>query len=264
VRSRAKQPDPVPTELKGTRVLVVDDNATNLTILEQILLAKEMVPVTAPSALEGFTLLQAAVRDARPFRLLISDVHMPKIDGFGFVEMIRANDTLADLDIILLTSRSIPTVIQMDPFIRQHAPPQPNARKKWNAAFAEAKRRGRKVWSRVSQRYCGPCFSISRWLDDNRELLERHYVLLKIDDIRDLHGADLAKLIVSDRERFGVPFHAIFDAEEKLIIDSEGPSGNIGHPSSFEGRLPLTKMLSETRTNLSSTQVKQIVATLDE
>ena len=108
VSERAKPPAAVPTELKGTRVLVVDDNATNREILEQILLAKEMVPVTAPSALEGFTLLQAAVRDARPFRLLISDMHMPKMDGFGFVEMIRADDNLADLDIIFLTSAGNP------------------------------------------------------------------------------------------------------------------------------------------------------------
>ena len=101
-----KQPPPatIPAELKGLRVLVVDDNATNRTILEQILLAKEMAPVTAPSALDGFTLLQEAIRESRPFRLLISDVQMPKVDGFAFVEMIRADARLADLDIVLLTS----------------------------------------------------------------------------------------------------------------------------------------------------------------
>jgi two-component system, sensor histidine kinase and response regulator len=97
-------PATIPEDLTGTRVLVVDDNATNRTILEQILLAKAMVPVTAPSALDGFTLLQDAFRDGRPFRLLISDVHMPKVDGFGFVEMIRADASLSALDIILLTS----------------------------------------------------------------------------------------------------------------------------------------------------------------
>ena len=98
------RPATIPEKLKGTRVLVVDDNETNRTILEQILLAKEMAPVTAPSALDGFTLLQDAFRDGRPFHLLISDVHMPKVDGFGFVEMIRADISLAGLNIILLTS----------------------------------------------------------------------------------------------------------------------------------------------------------------
>ena len=104
VSDTQSRPATIPEELKGTRVLVVDDNETNRTILEQILLAKEMVPVTAPSALDGLTLLKDAFRDGRPFRLLISDVHMPKVDGFGFVEMIRADISLAGLNIILLTS----------------------------------------------------------------------------------------------------------------------------------------------------------------
>ncbi|MDA1014389.1 MAG: response regulator [Planctomycetota bacterium] len=97
-----------PTELQGTRVLVVDDNETNRLILEQILLAKDMRPITAASALDGFNLLQAASREGRPFRLLLSDVHMPEIDGFGFAEMIRADTNLADLDIIFLTSAGQP------------------------------------------------------------------------------------------------------------------------------------------------------------
>jgi hypothetical protein len=148
-------------------------------------------------------------------------------------------------------------------FIHAHAPAQADARKKWDAAFAEAKRSGRKVWARISQRYCGPCFSMSRWLDDHRELLEQDYVLLKIDNVRDKHGVEIAKRIVSDRGRFGVPFHAIFDADEKLLIDSDGPTGNIGHPSGFEGLQHLQIMFEESRTNLSDAQIKQVVATLE-
>jgi signal transduction histidine kinase/CheY-like chemotaxis protein/HPt (histidine-containing phosphotransfer) domain-containing protein len=104
VSDTQSRPATIPEELKGMRVLVIDDNGTNRTILEQVLLAKEMVPVTAPSAFDGITLLQEAVRDGRPYRLLIFDVHMPKLDGFGFVEMIRADASLSALDIILLTS----------------------------------------------------------------------------------------------------------------------------------------------------------------
>jgi predicted ATPase/signal transduction histidine kinase/CheY-like chemotaxis protein/HPt (histidine-containing phosphotransfer) domain-containing protein len=104
ISDKVQPPARAPTELKGLRVLVVDDNTTNRTILEQVLLAKEMAPVTASSALEGFSLLQDALRDGRPFRLLISDVQMPKIDGFGLASMIRADANLSDLDIIQLTS----------------------------------------------------------------------------------------------------------------------------------------------------------------
>lgn len=148
-------------------------------------------------------------------------------------------------------------------FISAHAPAQADARKKWDAAFAEAKRSGRKVWARIGQRYCGPCFRLSRWLDDNRELLEQDYVLLKIDNVRDKHGVEITKLITDSRKGLGVPFHAIFDADQKLVIDSDGPTGNIGHPSGFEGLKHLEKMLNESRTKLSAAQIRQVVATLE-
>ena len=64
---------------------------------------------------------------------------------------------------------------------------------KWDEAFAAAKQTNRKVWVRISQRYCGPCFMLARWLDDHKEIIERDYVLLKIDDVRDLHGHEVAK-----------------------------------------------------------------------
>ncbi len=104
VSETAKRPSPVPVELQGVRVLVVDDNASNRVILEQILLAKKMAPVTTESALEAFSRLQEAHRSGQPFRLLVSDVHMPQIDGFGLAEMIRADASLSDLEIIQLTS----------------------------------------------------------------------------------------------------------------------------------------------------------------
>lgn len=58
-------------------------------------------------------------------------------------------------------------------FVSKHQRAKLDAEKKWNEAFAEAKRTNRKVWARVSQRYCGPCFLLARWMDDHRELLER-------------------------------------------------------------------------------------------
>jgi len=149
-------------------------------------------------------------------------------------------------------------------FIRKHSPAPSDAKRAWAAAFAQAKRSNRKVWARVSQRYCGPCFRMARWLDDNRELLERDYVLLKIDNMRDEHGHEVAKRIVSNRRNFGVPFHAIFNADEELLVDSESPVGNIGYPSNYEGRRHVTKMLSDTRSDLLPEQIEQIVDTLNE
>ena len=162
-----------------------------------------------------------------------------------------------------LDTRADGVKTQAAEFLNEHSPAQADAKAKWDAAIAEATRSGRKVWARIGQRYCGPCFRLSRWLDDNREQLERDYVLLKIDDVRDRHGVEIANRIVSNRDHFGVPFHGIFNAREKLLIDSEGPTGNIGHPSSFEGRRHLRRMLVETKTSLSHSEIDVIVSTLE-
>ncbi len=148
-------------------------------------------------------------------------------------------------------------------FIRQHAPVPADARHKWDEAFAEARKSGRKVWVRVSQRYCHPCFVMTRWLDKQKDLLAPDYVLLKIDDVLDLHGAEIARRLTGS-EGQGVPFHAIFDSNGTLLITSESPLGNIGHPFGFEGKKHLQKMILNTRSRLTDKQVDAIVNTLED
>jgi two-component system sensor histidine kinase/response regulator len=94
---------PIP-ELSGLRVLVVDDNATNRCILQRLLYSWQMQPVLASSAQEAFFLMQKAAADNRPFSLVLTDVHMPEVDGFMFVQQIRANAALTDIPLLMLTS----------------------------------------------------------------------------------------------------------------------------------------------------------------
>jgi len=143
-------------------------------------------------------------------------------------------------------------------FIHQHAPAPQDATEKWTAAFDEAERTNRRVLARVSQRYCGPCFGMTRWLDDQRELLEKDYVMLKIDDVRDTNGKDVAERLVRG-QHVGVPFFAILDASGTLLIDSNGPLGNVGNPSGIEGKKQLRKMLLETRQNLTDAELEHLV-----
>lgn len=148
-------------------------------------------------------------------------------------------------------------------FVSKHLPVKLDAEKKWKEAFAEAKRTNRKVWARLSGRYCGPCFLLARWLDEHREILEKDYVMLKIDDFADEYGASVAKRITRGG-RFGIPFYAIFDTDEKLVVDSDSPLGNIGFPSGYEGSKYLGKMLLATRVSLTDAEIAQLVASLSE
>ncbi len=143
-------------------------------------------------------------------------------------------------------------------FIRWHGPAPVDATVKWNLAFAEAGRSNRRVWARISQRYCGPCFRMARWLDDHKALLDKDYVMLKIDDVRDWYGSQVAERITRGQQH-GVPFHAIFSPSGELLVDSAGPLGNIGHPSGVEGKKHLRKMLLGTRKNLTDAEIDQLV-----
>jgi hypothetical protein len=148
-------------------------------------------------------------------------------------------------------------------FIRKHAPAPADAQEKWDEAFALAQKSGRKVWAGISQRYCGPCFRLTRWLDDQKTLLSKDYVFLKIDNWRDLHGAEVAERLTG-HERQGIPFCAIFDATGKMLITSESPLGNIGHPEGFEGKRHIRKMLLATRSKLTDQQIDAIVNSLSD
>ena len=145
-------------------------------------------------------------------------------------------------------------------FIAKNAPPQVDALKKWDEAFAEAAETGQRVWAVEGGRYCGPCFLLSRWIDEHRAVLERDYVFFKVDALLDASGKEIAMRIRQSGS--GVPVHAIFDANQEMLADSQGPLGNIGMPSSFEGRRHLRRMLEATRRTLTDAELDAVVASL--
>jgi len=97
--------------VQGTRVLVVDDNATNRRILDEILRNWDMQPVLAAGAQEALQLLQAASRAGQPFPLVLTDAYMPEVDGFQLAEQIRRDRDLGGTVIMMLTSGDRPSEI---------------------------------------------------------------------------------------------------------------------------------------------------------
>jgi CheY-like chemotaxis protein len=84
--------------------LIVDDNATNRRILEEILKNWGMRSVGAAGAEEALQALRQASRDRDPFHLVLSDVNMPDIDGFELVHRCRQDSELRDQTFLMLTS----------------------------------------------------------------------------------------------------------------------------------------------------------------
>jgi CheY-like chemotaxis protein/HPt (histidine-containing phosphotransfer) domain-containing protein len=90
--------------LDGLRALVVDDNATNRRIMEEMLQNWRMRPMTADSGPTALEMLAEAGVKGDPFRLLLLDVNMPVMDGFELAERIRCLPGYAESPIMLLTS----------------------------------------------------------------------------------------------------------------------------------------------------------------
>ncbi len=99
--------------LQKVAVMVVDDNATNRRILEQILSAWGMRPVTAHSAKQGLAMLRGLAAAGQPISLLLSDVNMPDHDGYELAQWIREEPLLKDMRIILLTSSNRQGALQL-------------------------------------------------------------------------------------------------------------------------------------------------------
>jgi len=93
-----------PAFLEGLKVLVVDDNATNRRILEEMLRNWRMRPVTADSGQAALQLMAEARQSKELFRLLLLDVSMPGMDGFELVEKIMQGEDDGGATIMMLTS----------------------------------------------------------------------------------------------------------------------------------------------------------------
>jgi PAS domain S-box-containing protein len=94
--------------LEGLRVLVVDDNATNRRILDEMLTSWRMAPTVVPDAKRALAELRGAAKGPERFDVLISDCQMPEVDGFTLARQIKRDEALAATPVVLLTSIASP------------------------------------------------------------------------------------------------------------------------------------------------------------
>ena len=86
-------------DVMGAQVLVVDDDPEILRILREVLIKRGFAVDTARDGDEAY---DRAI--ARPPDLLVTDVMMPKLDGWSLVRKLRLDPKLAHLPVIFLTS----------------------------------------------------------------------------------------------------------------------------------------------------------------
>ena len=98
------QTEPKTVHLRDLRVLVVDDNATNRRILEEMLQSWNMQPDAVDGGHTALTALAEARASGRPYPLMLLDSHMPAMNGFELAERIQQRGELRDTTILMLTS----------------------------------------------------------------------------------------------------------------------------------------------------------------
>jgi CheY-like chemotaxis protein/HPt (histidine-containing phosphotransfer) domain-containing protein len=108
IESRSREIHAGPPALGGLRVLVVDDNATNRRILEEMLGSWHMKPTVVGDSASALDVLQQASPTGQRFDVVISDGQMPDVDGFMLARQIRKDRRLQRTPIVMLTSAARP------------------------------------------------------------------------------------------------------------------------------------------------------------
>ena len=110
LEGRVGLPDGQQADLAALRVLVVEDNPTNRTVLEHLLGDWGMQVTLAEDGQHALELLDTP--EAGPFDLALVDMHMPRLDGLGLARAIAASGRHPALKLVLLSSVSSPDDVQ--------------------------------------------------------------------------------------------------------------------------------------------------------
>ena len=87
--------------MKKTTVLTVDDSRTIRNMLLMTLTSAGYDTVQAEDGVHGLEVLEGSEPD-----VIITDINMPRMDGFGFIENVRNSDQYRGIPILVLTTES--------------------------------------------------------------------------------------------------------------------------------------------------------------
>jgi len=91
-------------DLRGVRILIVDDNSTNRSILHDQILAWGMSNGSSENGQKALELLTAAAKRGEPYDLAVVDMNMPGMNGIELAGAIKNDPLIASVRMIMLTS----------------------------------------------------------------------------------------------------------------------------------------------------------------
>lgn len=90
--------------IEGLTALILDDNKTNIKILEKYLQFWGCNTDSFTSPYEAFSKLKKSALEGNPYDFVLSDYMMPEMDGFGFARLVRNDEITKNTVMILLSS----------------------------------------------------------------------------------------------------------------------------------------------------------------
>jgi two-component system, sensor histidine kinase and response regulator len=95
-------------DVKGLPVLVVDDNAINLRVFDEILNHWGMLPTLVDNGQDAIRALQHKSETGETFALILLDAMMPTMDGFMVAKLIREDQRIKPMTVMMLSSADRP------------------------------------------------------------------------------------------------------------------------------------------------------------
>lgn len=102
----------IPGDLSGSHILIIDDNEVNRSILSEQMASWNFDSAAASSGQEGLAVMRKASANGVKLDLVILDYQMPKMDGAEVLSVMRTDEALKHIPVIMLTSVDSAQTIQ--------------------------------------------------------------------------------------------------------------------------------------------------------
>ncbi len=104
IHSQDEDKHVVPGDMTGARILVIDDNQVNRSILAEQMAAWNFDGASASTGPQGLEVMRAVIANGMELDLVILDYQMPDMSGEEVLETMRSDETLKDIPVVMLTS----------------------------------------------------------------------------------------------------------------------------------------------------------------
>jgi len=146
-------------------------------------------------------------------------------------------------------------------FATQHALPPLDAKVVLASALEKARIENKRVFLQQTATWCGPCWSLSRFLNRTRDVWEKDFIWIKMDERWTNHDDVMSP--IRNGASGGIPWVAILDAEGKVLATSNGPDGqNYGFPTEPDEIKHFVGMLKSTGARLTEDDAQSLIQEL--